>query len=85
MYTVRLEINLDKTVKNYPKKDKEAIFKALKSLEEEPRPIGAIKLAGRDGYRMRVGNYRIIYHIKDKELLVLVIDIDGRADVYKKR
>lgn len=85
MYKVRLEVDLAKVCRKFPQKDKEAIFKAIKSLEINPRPNGAIKLAGRDGYRMRVGDYRIIYHIKDRELLVLVVDIDGRADIYKKR
>ncbi|MCE5317347.1 MAG: type II toxin-antitoxin system RelE/ParE family toxin [Parachlamydia sp.] len=85
MYNVRLEVDLAKICKKFPLKDKEAIFEAIKSLEINPRPNGVIKLAGRDGYRMRVGDYRIIYHIKDRELLVLVVDIDGRADIYKKR
>lgn len=85
MYEVRLEINLEKICKKYPQKDKEVIFEILKSLELNPRPMGAIKLSGREGYRIRVGNYRIIYQIKDQELLVLVIDLDTRADVYKKR
>ncbi len=65
MYTVKLEINLTKICKKYSLKDKEAIFKALKALELDPRPIGAIKFSGRDGYRIRVGDYRIIYHIKE--------------------
>lgn len=84
MYKVRLEIDLYKICKKYPQKDKEAIFEALKSLETNPRPNGAIKLSGREGYRIRVGNYRIVYHIQDKELLVLVIALDNRADVYRK-
>lgn len=85
MYKIKLAVNLDKICKKYPLKDKKMIVEVLESLEENPRPIGAIKLSGRDGYRIRVGDYRIIYHIKDKELLVLVIDIDSRADIYKKR
>lgn len=85
MYKVRLEVNLDKVCKKFPQKDKKAILEILQSLEHNPRPIGAIKLTGRDGYRVRAGDYRIIYQIKDKELLVLVIDIDNRADIYKKR
>lgn len=83
MYKVTLAINLDKTCKKYPLKDKKAIFEALQSLEKNPRPNGALKLSGREGYRIRVGNYRIIYQIKDQELIVLVIDLDKRADVYK--
>lgn len=85
MYTVRLEVNLAKSCRKYPQKDRLAIFAALKDLETNPRPNGVTKLSGREGYRIRVGNYRIIYLIQDKELLVIVIDLDNRADIYKKR
>lgn len=85
MYTVRLQIDLDKVCNKYPQKDKKAIFAAIKGLEINPRPIGAIKLSGRDGYRLRVGDYRIVYCIQDRELLILIVDLDHRADIYKKR
>jgi mRNA interferase RelE/StbE len=85
MYQVKVSFNLDKICKKLPLKDKEMIFRALKVLESHPRPVGAIKLSGREGYRVRVGNYRILYQIKDKELLVVVIDINDRREVYKKR
>ena len=85
MYRLRLAINLEKTCKKFPQKDKLAIYQALKDLEIDPRPMGSIKLTGREGYRFRVGEYRILYKINDNELLVLVIDIDNRASVYKKR
>ena len=83
MYKVRIDIDLHKKCKKYSMRDKKAISEALKSLETDPRPYGSIKLIGRDGYRIRVGNYRIIYCIKDKELLVIVIDLDNRAEIYK--
>lgn len=83
-YIVKLEINLNKICKKYSLKDRQAIFEAIKNLEIDPRPNGAIKLSGREGYRIRVGDYRIVYQIKDKELLVLVIDLDTRADIHKK-
>lgn len=85
MYAVRLEFDLAKICKKYPLPDQKAIVRALCFLETNPRPIGSKKLVGREGYRLRVGHYRIIYSIYDQELLVLVIDINTRADVYKKR
>lgn len=60
------------------------IVKRLKSLRENPRPQGVKKLAGEDDlYRIREGDYRIIYTIQDKELIVLVVKIGDRKEVYR--
>ncbi|PKL17749.1 MAG: hypothetical protein CVV49_09660 [Spirochaetae bacterium HGW-Spirochaetae-5] len=48
-----------------------------------PRPVGYKKLQNRNAYRVRAGNYKIIYEIKDRELFILVIRIRHRSDVYK--
>ena len=52
------------------------------SLESNPRPLGCKKLKGREAYRIRVGNYRIIYEIEDKILKVIVIDVSDRKEIY---
>jgi mRNA interferase RelE/StbE len=52
-------------------------------LEENPRPAGYKKLKGRDGYRIRAGNYRIIYDIFDKELIVDIITLGHRKNIYE--
>ena len=58
----------------------------IRVLSENPRPSGIKKLAGDENlYRLRVGDYRIIYQIQDKALLVLVIKISHRREVYRKR
>lgn len=54
-------------------------------LSADPRPPGAIKLAGHDEYRIRVGDYRIIYTIHDDRLIVLIVDVGHRRDVYRRR
>ncbi len=60
------------------------IVKRLKSLRENPRPQGVKQLAGEENlYRTREGNYRIIYTIQDKELIVLVVKIGDRKEVYR--
>lgn len=59
------------------------IKKAIYSLENNPRPAGCKKLKGRDGYRIRVAEYRIIYDIYDSKLVVTVIDIGHRKNVYE--
>ena len=56
---------------------------AILSLENNPRPHGYLKLKSRSGYRIRVGNYGVIYDIFDSELVVEVIEVGDRKDVYK--
>ena len=58
------------------------IFDAISDLASEPRPQGYKKLKGRNGYRIRVGDYRIIYEIVEMELIIDVITIGHRKDIY---
>ncbi len=55
---------------------------AIINLSKNPRPNGFKKLKGRDGYRIRVGNYRIIYNIFEKEVVIDIITIGHRKDIY---
>ena len=57
--------------------------KAIIGLTENPRPQGYKKLKGRDGYRIRTGNYRIIYDIFDNELIINIITLGHRKDIYE--
>ncbi len=62
------------------------ILKALRTLEANPRPPGVEKLKGEDdAYRLRVGDYRILYEVHDEVLLVLVVKVGHRREVYRKR
>ena len=66
------------------KKDRQRIVATILALADEPRPVACEKLAGeRDRYRVRVGRYRIVYSIADDELLVLVVRVAHRKDVYR--
>ncbi len=60
-----------------------AIKQAIHKLTENPRPHGYKKLKARDGYRIRVGDYRVIYEVFDSILLVDVIDLGHRKDIYE--
>ena len=63
---------------------KRRIVKSLRSLEANPRPPGCLKMQGQDElYRVRVGDYRIIYQVQDAVLLVLVVNIGNRRDIYR--
>ena len=66
------------------KKDRQRIVLRIQSLGENPRPSGCEKLAGHlDRYRIREGNYRILYSIDDEKLLVDVVKVGHRKDVYR--
>jgi mRNA interferase RelE/StbE len=57
---------------------------AIDSLEVEPHPMGSKKLSGSsDFYRLRVGDHRVLYQVQDQELLVLVIEIGHRREIYR--
>jgi len=66
------------------KKDRQRIVASIRALSDEPRPIGCEKLVGQsDRYRIRVGRYRVVYSIGDAELVVLVVRVADRKDVYR--
>ena len=56
---------------------------AILDLTENPRPNGYKKLKGRDAYRIRIGNYRVIYNIFDNELIIEIIALGHRKDIYE--
>jgi mRNA interferase RelE/StbE len=84
-YTVVLTKTAEKELHNLPKKVIGKIVTELKGLEENPRPHGCKKLKGfKNLWRIRVGDYRIIYAIEDVILLVDVREIGGRKDIYDR-
>jgi mRNA interferase RelE/StbE len=82
MYQVVIEKQAQKQLAKISPLDYTKIVAALKDLANDPRPHGYKKLKGRPGYRIRVGDYRIIYQIKDNILTVFVLIIGNRRDVY---
>jgi len=65
------------------KKDRQRITDRIRRLAEDPRPPGCQKLSGRDRYRIRQGVYRIVYSIQDEQLIVVVVKVGHRKDVYQ--
>jgi len=59
-----------------------AILNAIDALTENPRPQGSKKLTGREGYRIRIGTYRVIYDIIDETLIIEIVNLGSRGDVY---
>lgn len=66
-----------------PKAMQRRLGKVVDDLEKDPRPIGAQKLTDIDAYKMRVGDYRIVYAIRDDLLIVLVVKVGNRREIYK--
>lgn len=64
--------------------DRDRIRGAIALLGQDPRPPGAKALQGRDGLRVRVGNYRIIYTVQDDFLVVVVVTLGHRRDIYDR-
>jgi mRNA interferase RelE/StbE len=59
------------------------LWDAIRTLRLNPRPPGCKKLRGQPGYRVRVGDYRIVYRVIDRELVVVVVEIGDRKDIYR--
>jgi mRNA interferase RelE/StbE len=84
IYDVVLSKTAEKNLSKLPPKIIAIIIPVLELLGENPRPIGCKKLRGfSDLWRVRVGNYRVIYSIEDKILLVDIREIGHRKDIYK--
>ncbi|MDB5006172.1 MAG: type toxin-antitoxin system RelE/ParE family toxin [Mucilaginibacter sp.] len=82
-YTLVLSKKAEKQLDNLPDHIAEPILNAITNLEENPRPQGYKKLTGRPGYRIRIGNYRVIYDIFDTQLIVEIITLGHRKDIYE--
>lgn len=84
-YQVFLKPAAQRQLKKLTPDIQRALITLIERLSEEPRPSGCKKLKGRDDqYRVRLGNYRIIYSIEDTSLIVRVIKIGHRRDVYEE-
>lgn len=73
-----------KELEKVPTADRRRIVKEIRALGVNPRPAGCEKLSGDDKFRLRQGDYRILYEIGDAELIVTVVRIGNRKEVYKR-
>jgi mRNA interferase RelE/StbE len=81
-YTAVLSKKAQKALDKFSDHIADPILDAIADLEENPKPSGYKKLKGRDGHRIRVGDYRIIYDVFDTELIIDVIALGHRKDIY---
>lgn len=83
-YEVQISRNVQKELDRQARNTRERLLKAILALADNPRPIGSRRIEGQeDIYRMRVGDWRIVYAIYDERLVVTVIKVGSRGDVYR--
>jgi len=82
-YKILIKPSAIKELNKVPQKELSKITNKIQSLSKYPRPSGCEKLAAKNAYRIRQGSYRIIYTIEDDNLIILVVKIGHRRDVYR--
>ena len=81
-YRIEFRASVEKDLRVIPEKDQIRILRRIEELASDPRPPMCKKLSGQERYRVRQGNYRILYEIQDEVLIVTVVKIGHRRDVY---
>lgn len=83
-YAIRFTRSAEKALARLPKQVAVRITAAIAELAGDPRPAGCKKIRGEQGaWRIRVGNYRVVYVVRDSELVVSVVSVGHRRDVYR--
>ncbi|MFZ4394733.1 MAG: type II toxin-antitoxin system RelE family toxin [Kiritimatiellia bacterium] len=82
-YELRFRKSVGKDLVPIPKRDVQRIIEAIQSLADNPRPTQSLKLSGAEKYRLRCGAYRVLYEIHDDVLVVCVVKVGHRKDVYR--
>ena len=84
-YELVFKKSVAKDLRELPKADVKRILQRIRSLADVPRPPGCERLSGQERYRLRQGVYRIVYEIDDEVLIVLIVKIGHRGDVYRTK
>lgn len=82
-YKLVFRKSVRKDFRPIPGKDVDRILRRIEALRDDPRPHDSVKLSGQQRYRIRQGNYRILYEIIDERLVITVIKIGHHKDIYK--
>jgi mRNA interferase RelE/StbE len=82
-YRIVIKKSAAKEIERIEKKDRIRIVEKIRSLASDPHPAGSKKLSGQNKYRIRQGNYRILYQVINEELVINVVRVGHRRDIYK--
>ena len=83
-YKLLFRKSVAQDMRHIPSRDVRRLIAVVDSLSEDPRPAGGEKLSGQERYRVRQGDYRIVYEINDDETTVIVVRVGHRKDVYRR-
>lgn len=84
-FSLVFKSSVARDLRRIPKKDVSRILKCFEALAKDPRGKGCEKLSGQERYRIRQGSYRIVYEIQDDLLVVVVVKVGRRCEVYRGR
>jgi mRNA interferase RelE/StbE len=83
-YRVEVSATAERQLRRLPRTDQVRVVRVIQALAADPRPPGCRKLSGHDDvFRVRVGRYRILYSIEDRRLVIVVLKVGDRKDVYR--
>ena len=82
-YSIEILRSAQKSLSKINHQDQERIISVVETLVNNPRPTGCKKLAGRPAWRIRIGAYRVIYEIQEDKLVIVVLDIGHRKEIYR--
>jgi mRNA interferase RelE/StbE len=82
-YSLEIKRSAAKELSQLPRKDRGRVIARIEALAQDPRPAGAEKLSGQERYRVRQGDYRILYEIEDQVLRIMVVKIGHRREGYR--
>jgi mRNA interferase RelE/StbE len=82
-YNIVIEDRVEKELRKLSKQVVERIAKAIDGLASDPTPLASRRMVGVDGYRLRVGDYRIIYTVEHKIVTVYVVRVGHRREIYR--
>jgi mRNA interferase RelE/StbE len=82
-YSVSILRSAQKSLASLPTVIQDRLIATIRRLAVSPRPPGVRKLSGREAWRIRVGDYRVLYEIEDTALTILVVDVGHRKEIYR--
>ena len=83
-YRVEVSVTAERQLRKLPRGDQVRLVRTMQALSVDPRPPGCRKLSGYDDvFRVRVGRYRVLYEIEDRRLVIIVLKVGDRKDVYR--
>jgi len=82
-YSISILRQAQKVLARLPQNSYERVRDAIFSLKQNPRPYGCLKLTEREGWRIRIGDYRVIYDIDDDNKIITILDIGSRQNIYR--